>query len=184
MLSLATDIEGHPDNAAPALFGGVQCAVVAAGRIHRLTVEAPSLPAVVLFVPSFEMSTREARAVLAPTVSRNDAVFNLSRAALLVGALVSGRFDLLGVATEDRIHQPARSTIFPLLPALLDAARGAGAFGAWLSGAGSTIASFADDAHATAVAAAMEDCARSAGLDGRTLITSVDLAGASFSHVQ
>lgn len=179
VLELATEIEGHPDNAAPAVFGGLQAAVRdERGAVHHVPVPVPAFPRVVLFVPDFPMPTHEARRVLPTTVSRHDAVFNLSRTALLVAALAAGRDELLGVATEDALHQKPREAIFPAMPALFRAAREAGALAAWLSGAGSTVAAFAREERAEAVAAALARAARDAGLTGLARVTTVDTRGA------
>jgi homoserine kinase len=184
ILDLATEIEGHPDNAAPAVFGGLQCAVLQDGRVHRVAVTMPSCPSVALYIPNFEMSTHKARAVLPSAYSRSDAVYNLSRATLLVAALAAGRTDVLGVATDDRWHQPARAQIFPALPSLIEAARNAGAFGAWLSGAGSTVAAFAEASRVGEVAEAMAARARELGVSGRARVTEVDVTGASWTRVK
>lgn len=188
VLALATEMEGHPDNAAPAVFGGLQAAVHARdGAVHRATVAcaAPAgLPRVALFVPDFTMATREARAVLPATLSRADAVFNLSRTALLVAALAGGHDALLAIGTEDALHQrPRAQALFPALYTLFDAARAAGALGAWLSGAGSTVAAFARPARAQAVADAMAAAARAQGISGRPLVATVDDAGAAVDAV-
>jgi homoserine kinase len=150
--------------------------------VHHIAVPGAPLPAVALFVPDVPMSTTRARGVLAATVSRHDAVYNVSRTALLVAAAAAGRHDLFAIATGDALHQRARESILPSMGVVLEAARSAGAMGAWLSGAGSTMAAFARDAaHARAVANAMEHAARGAGSTGRTIVTTVASEGA---HVQ
>ena len=180
VLALATEIEGHPDNAAPAVFGGLQVAVLDAKQaVHRVTVPVPVFPTVALFIPDFPMATHAARAVLPTSLTRQDTVFNLSRTALLVAGLAAGRFDVLAVATEDALHQRPRSTIFPALPGLIAAALAAGAHGAFLSGAGSTVAAFAPEKKAGAIADAMALCARELGLSGRAMVTRVATSGAS-----
>lgn len=129
-------LEGHGDNAAPSVFGGVQ--LVAGPVVHRIEVRLDA--ELVLWVPDAETLTDESRACLPPTVERGDAVFNLSRTALLVCALAEGRGDLLRVATEDRLHQPARLAASPGSRSALRAALDAGALGAWLSGSGPSVA--------------------------------------------
>ena len=179
VLALATEIEGHPDNAAPAVFGGLQSSVLSSeGKVYRATVPSNALPYVALFIPDFPMPTREARAVLPASLSRTDAVFNVSRAALLVAAIASGRDDLLAVATEDALHQRPREAIFPAMPTLIKAARDAGALGAWLSGAGSTVAAFARAEHAASVAESMARKAGELGIAGRALAVPADIHGA------
>ena len=184
ILAIATEIEGHPDNAAPAIFGGLQASVVSAQRVSTVGVPVPSFPSVVLFIPDFEMSTHEARAVLPGTVSRADAVFNISRTALLIAALVAQKLDHLDVATQDALHQRPREKLFPAMPQLFAAARRAGALGVWLSGAGSTIASFAAATNATEVARALDQAAHGAGVSGRACVATVDVRGAGWEALQ
>src|SRR5207302_5794411 len=102
-------------------------------------VDMPHPPGIALFIPNRVMSTHEAREVLPDTVSRADAVFNTGRSALLLAALAGGDFAVLRRAMEDRLHQPYRAALFPELPRLIEAALDAGAAGAALSGAGSTV---------------------------------------------
>ncbi|MDE3230122.1 MAG: homoserine kinase, partial [Chloroflexota bacterium] len=106
--------------------------------------------------------------------------FNLSRVALLLGALQTGRFEALGAAMDDRIHQPYRASVFPALPALLAAAREAGAHGACLSGGGSSLLALVS-AEAERVATALADAAATAGVGGRTLIADISRRGAAVS---
>jgi homoserine kinase len=183
LLALATELEGHPDNVAPALFGGLQVAVNDGARVHRVEVNVPSMPQVVVFIPPFKMPTREARAVLPPVVSMESAVYNIGRAALLVAALGAGRFEALVEATKDRLHQPPRTQIFAAMPALIEAARDAGALGAWLSGAGSTVAAFArtvEQAHKIAHAFISES--ERQGVGGVSKILAVDKFGATIER--
>lgn len=101
-------ISGHTDNLAPCIYGGVQVGVYADDRWQTQSVPVPIGLRCVIFVPSTPMSTAEARALLPNKVDREDAVFNLSRTALLVLAFSTGRLELLRTATEDRLHQPYR----------------------------------------------------------------------------
>ncbi len=182
VLALATELEGHPDNAAPGVFGGLQSSVMADGVVHRLTVPVKSMPSIALFIPGFEMKTRDARAVLPDTLSRADAVFNISRTALLVAALASGDTTTLDIATRDVLHQPARTKLFPAMPMLFSAARTAGAYGVWLSGAGSTLAAFASDHLVRSVAEAMASAARAQGITGRAVVTRMARHGALWTR--
>jgi homoserine kinase len=177
MLVLGAGLEGHADNMAPALFGGLRV-VVRDGDGYR-HIAAPLAPGlrVVLFVPDFEMPTGESRKLLPATLSKEDAVHNIGRAALLVAALARGEWDALDLATQDRLHQPARAKIFPALPDIFAAARAAGALCAYLSGGGSTIAAFAVE-HEERIAAAMKDAGAARGYGGRTVITAPSDAGA------
>ena len=177
MLVLGAGLEGHADNMAPALFGGLRV-VVRDGDGYR-HIAAPLAPGlrVVLFVPDFEMPTGESRKLLPLTLSKEDAVHNIGRAALLVAALARGEWDALDLATQDRLHQPARAKIFPAMPDIFAAATAAGALCAYLSGGGSTIAAFAVE-HEDGIAAAMKGAATARGYSGHTLITAPSDAGA------
>lgn len=177
MLTLGANLEGHADNMAPALFGGLRV-VVRDGESY-LHVAAPIAPGlkVVLFVPDFDMPTGESRKLLPTSLSRDDAVHNIGRAAMLVAALGRGQWDALELATQDRSHQPARSLLFKAMPDIFAAAKDAGALCAYLSGAGSTIAAFAID-HEERIARAMMQCGISRGYPGRTMITEPSEVGA------
>ncbi len=163
LLARAVAAEGHPDNAAAALYGGV--VAVVGSEVHRLP--APKLD-IALFVAETPVATEEARRILPPMYSRDDAVFNAARLALLVRVLHTGRWSLLGDALDDRLHQPYRARIYPWLMPAIAAARGAGAYGAALSGAGPSVVAFAPRGTGPAVAEAM---ARAAGIPGRVLVT-------------
>lgn len=177
LLGLAVELEGHADNVAPALFGGFQIAVRDGDRVLHLGAPLPAGLKAVLFVPELRMPTRESRRLLPRSLSRADAVHNIGRAALLVAALSQGRFGLLDAATQDRLHQPARSQLFPAMPAIFDAARAAGAHCAYLSGGGSTICALAT-ANEQAVADAMLEAARQREVSGETIITAPTERGA------
>jgi len=132
----AATIEGHPENVAAALLGG---AVICAPGMPARHIEVPDELRCVLFIPALELSTQEARRVVPGDFPRADAVFNASRCAMIVRALMSGDLGDLGAAMEDRWHQPQRAALMPWLPAIIAAARAAGAHGAALSGAGPSV---------------------------------------------
>jgi homoserine kinase len=179
VLKVAVEMEGHPDNVLPSLRGGLQVAVrEESGRILSCPVPLGAPIRAALFIPDEELSTSAARAVLPREVPLRDAVFNLSRAALLVAALAAGRLDLLGEAMNDRLHQPARSTLLPWLPALLAEARAAGAAGAALSGAGTTVCALCAPEMAPAVVRALSQAAASRGVQGRSEVVEVAVPGA------
>ncbi|MDP9236249.1 MAG: homoserine kinase [Chloroflexota bacterium] len=178
MLALGAGLEGHPDNMAPALFGGLRVVVrTGDGYVHLAARLAPGLK-VVLFIPDFEMPTGEGRKLLPETVSKDDAVHNIGRALLLVTALANGNWAALDVATQDRLHQPARTRIFPAMPEIFAAAKQAGALCAYLSGAGSTIAAFTLEDEER-IARAMMQRAIALGYPGHTTVTAPSDAGAS-----
>ena len=177
LLALGAELEGHADNMAPALFGGLQIVVRDAGRWQRLAVPLAAGLKVVLFVPDFEMPTQESRRQLPQKLNREDAVFNVGRATMLVAALAQGRWDLLDSATQDRLDQPARAEIFPPMIEIFAAAKEAGAHAAYLSGGGSTIAALATE-HEERIARLMQQAAIARGYSGSTIITEPSAQGA------
>jgi homoserine kinase len=142
-LAIATELEGHPDNAAAALLGGFTIASHGESPA-AIRFDAPRDLRAVLFIPDLRRSTRAMRAALPESVPLADAVANLQRVALGVAGLATGRPDFLRQLTIDRLHEPYRAAVYPQLPQLLAAARAAGALGACLSGAGSTVIAFVD----------------------------------------
>ncbi len=177
LLALGAELEGHPDNMAPALLGGLQVTLQDGDGWLHMQVPLPDGLKVVLFVPDFEMPTQESRRRLPRRLSRSDAVFNVGRAALLVGALAQGRWELLDAATQDRLHQPARAGLFPALPDIFEAAKEAGAHAAYLSGGGSTVAAFATGG-AQRIARRMRQAANERGYTGRSMVTEPSEQGA------
>ncbi len=179
IMELAVSQEGHPDNVAAALHGGL--AVTVWDREARSVVGLP-VPVGLRFavlVPDLEASTAAARAALPPTYSGADAVYNVSRVALLLAALQRERWDLLGVAMGDRLHQPYRArALFPWLDRVFAAALTGGALGVALSGAGPSVLAVAPEGTAAAVAGVMRDALASEGLSGRSLVLAADPAGA------
>ena len=180
LLEMATQIEGHPDNVAPALMGGLVAAARGESGVAAVRVEVKVWPQFVAWIPDAELSTSRARAVLPDRVSRADAIYNLSRAALLVAALSAGHWDVLGEALNDRLHQNQRAPLVPGFAEISAAAREAGAAGATLSGAGPTILAWiAPASDADKVKGAMEGAAHSAGVAGRALVLKASESGAA-----
>ncbi|MCD4549658.1 homoserine kinase [Schaalia sp. lx-260] len=153
MLDIATELEGHPDNVAPALYGGATIAWMENGRPGMVSVGVPQRLQPVVFIPDFELSTSRARAALPATVPHGDASYNVSRAALLtallgtnlVASASGGRMspdfhELLMIATDDRLHQEQRRSNMEPSLALVDWLRAAG-IAAVVSGAGPTVIS-------------------------------------------
>jgi homoserine kinase len=139
LLDLVTALEGHPDNAAPATFGGFTVAGRVADAVRCIAFPVPSSARFVALIPRFEVKTSEARTLVPDSLSRVDTVHNLNRAALITAAFASGNLEALRDLFEDRIHQPYRRKLIPQLNAVIRAGEGAGAIGGWLSGSGSTI---------------------------------------------
>ncbi len=181
ILQIASEIEGHPDNVTPALYGGFRIAVNHNGRIISAPVPIPEGLEAVLFIPDVPMPTEEARGILPPEIPRTDAVHNVGRAALLVQAFTSGDLSLLDIATGDVLHQPARQAIFPAMKNMFRAAMAVGALGVFLSGAGSTVLALARDKEFT-IGYEMADAAAKSGIEGQVKITKPVSQGAQVVH--
>jgi homoserine kinase len=151
ILRAGTDLEGHADNVAASLLGGV----VAVADGHPVRVPLGCDLEVVVWVPSRETATATARRQLPDEVSFDDAVFNVGRASLLMAALAAGDTAALRIATQDRLHQDRRLAAVPETRAAIDAALDAGAYCAWLSGSGPSAAAFVDPARSAHIAAAL-----------------------------
>ncbi|MGC8787953.1 MAG: homoserine kinase [Anaerolineae bacterium] len=177
LLRLATKLEGHPDNVAPALLGGLVIVVQDEKQLVYDKIATPPDLEAALFVPQFPMPTAEARKVLPDQISRRDVVYNLGRVALLIAAFVNGHYDLLDIATRDRLHQPYREAIFPAMSAFFNAAREAGALGVFLSGAGSSILALCRS-NASAVAQSMAEMGQKLSIAGQTMVVPITSQGA------
>lgn len=177
VLLVATELEGHADNVAPALFGGFQVVVQDGCGVSRVELPLPPDLEAVVLLPDLDMPTDESRKLLPRQISRADAVYNVGRAALLVAAVATGRLDALRVATQDRMHQPARAQLFPALFDVIEAALAAGALCAYLSGGGSAVLALTTGG-ASAVGEAMLAAAAARGTSGRYLVTAPRACGA------
>jgi homoserine kinase len=184
VLRIATQIEGHPDNVAPALLGGLVASIALEDRVEAVRIDPPRDVLVVAWIPERKLPTSEMRRVLPDAVPRADAIANLARVAVGVAGLASGRADVLGLLTQDRLHEPYRAAVYPELPELVAAARGAGALGACLAGAGSTVVAFVDaidEAAPDRVGAAFRATAARLGQPGRLQVVRPSLTGARVS---
>ena len=166
VLDCVTVLEGHRDNAAAALLGGL--AICAPGAAAERMAVSDELRAV-LFIPDRPFPTNESRLAVPKEFGRDDAIFNASRCALLVRALALGDHAALGVAMEDRWHQDARFALIPGGRSILDSARAAGASGAALAGAGPSIMALTA-LDTTPIEAAMQAAAAAAGVAGVTMV--------------
>jgi homoserine kinase len=179
ILELATVSEGHADNAAAAVYGGLCVVATVEGQPRAIRIDPPRELLAALYIPDKHLSTAAMRAALPEYVPFADAVHNVGAATLAVAALSQGRLDLLAPGTVDRLHEPYRAAAYPELPELIEAATAAGAQGACMSGAGPTVIAFSDDAVAAAtIAAAMERRAQALELSGRAVVHAVREEGA------
>jgi homoserine kinase len=194
IFELGGELEGHPDNVAPATFGGFT--VVRNDRFPAVMSRRLPKPSLlgstvqhfsvsprlhfVLFIPEIEVRTSVARKILPSKILRAAAVDNCAKACALTAAFVSRDYEQLRGVFRDQLHQPFRTRLIPFLPRLVAAAEEAGALGAFLSGSGSTIAAVTLRAPQK-IAAAM---AQAANTPGRTIITHADNRGARISNLK
>ena len=178
LLRIASEVEGHADNVAAALYGAFTVALPNEGGPVATRLVFPRTWRICLLIPGRPLSTEEARAVLPAQVSRDDAVFNVAHAAALIAAVMRSDGALLALAMVDRLHQAARTELVPALGEIIAAAREAGAFGAALSGAGPSVLAVAPARLAARVVSAMEEAAATAGVPGRGRVVRVRAAGA------
>ena len=169
LYALAWRMEGHGDNVGAALYGGAVLAVPQVPEPIRLLTHADLDLVAVVFVPVVTGATWAARAALPATVPHTDAAFNVAAIGGLVLGFHTGDRRLIAAGMHDRLHEPYRARLFPHLVPLAAAARGAGALGACLSGAGPSVLALAEDADAPAVAAALRTAARQHGVQGEVL---------------
>ncbi|HTG45022.1 MAG TPA: homoserine kinase [Verrucomicrobiae bacterium] len=156
LLDLVTELEHHPDNAAPALFGGFTIAGMIGSGVRCLPFPVKNPARFVALIPRFELSTEAARKLVPETFSKADTVHNLNRTAFISAAFASGKYGVLRGMFEDRVHQPYRERLLPQLSKVIQNGERAGAVGGWLSGSGSTIMCLATARTARPVATAMQ----------------------------
>ena len=191
LLNMASEIEGHPDNVAPALYGGIQLGIHTGERWMTERVNLPPGLQCVCFIPDVIGKTSTARGVLSDTITRKEAVFNIGRVAWLINALASNNIDQLRYGVEDALHQPQRgAAVYPHLYPIIRAAEEAGASAAYLSGAGPTVMAITSGASGdiftqrakervdSKVAEAMLAAAAKCGTIGQVFITAPSEQGA------
>lgn len=185
ILKLAIETEGHPDNVAPAMLGGLVASIVYEERVISLKLPAQANRApihVTVVQPDFDFPTQQARAILPRQVERKDAVYNISRAVLVTEALRTGDLDLLSKAMSDMLHQPYRLPLIPGAQAAMQAGRQAGASAVALSGAGPSLIAFSSKEQ-PGIGAAMQRAFEAAGLTARIFELETSSEGAEVSIV-
>jgi homoserine kinase len=177
LLNIVCELDGHPDNAAPALLGGLVIGTLTPEGVSAVRLEPTDLK-VVVAVPDFAVSTTASRRALPDSISHRDAVFNVGRSGLLLGALATGEYELLRVAMQDRLHQPYRSHLVPGFEDVVEAALAKGAYGACLSGSGPSVLAFSPELGTRRIATAMQLAFERRGVEARSWALNVDLGGA------
>lgn len=180
LLQFATAIEGHPDNVAPAIYGGFTISATTRGDVECFTLIPKMRLKLVVAVPDFPLSTKKAREVLPKEVSMQDAINNISRAAMMTAALCKGNEKFLRNVFDDALHQPYRASLIPGMYDVFGAAKKAGALGASLSGAGPCLIAYClQRRHVEeAVGQAMKETFAQHGVHADILIMDLDTRGA------
>ena len=181
LLEMAATIEGHPDNVAAAVLGGMQLVISdkteEGSRLYTVPINVPPELHAVVFVPQVRIATEDARAVLPEKVTMADAVHNMGRVGLLVASMATNHPEYLAIATQDLLHQPYRQPLFPAMKVIFKAALDAGALGVFLSGSGSTVLALTQGREMT-VAYEMAEAARQASVEGNVSVTQPTVRGA------
>ena len=176
LLRICSDLEGHPDNVVPSLLGGLSVSGERSGAIVYQTFNVPVDIKAIVAIPEFTLDTKVARGVLPESISMEDAVYNLCSVGLLIGGMVTGDYGLLREGMADRLHQPYRQHLVPGLAEVIEAALGAGAHGAALSGAGPTAIALATEDH-EGIGQAMIDAFARNDVNGLYRVLAVDNDG-------
>lgn len=180
ILDFAVEREGHPDNITASLLGGLTVAVVDKKNVKAVKLSPPEDLRVVMAIPDYTLSTKEAREVLPQNLDLKSAIYNVSRSSLLVAAVATGKLDMLNVAMQDLLHQPHRAKLIPGFEDVCNSAIQAGALSAALSGAGPSIAAYCITSE-DQIANVMIDAFAENGLNAEAKILEVDSAGATVS---
>lgn len=178
LLEMAVEIEGHPDNVAPALLGGMVVAIVDENKTYYDKVNIKSGIKFVSIIPNFRLSTEKARSVLPKEISLKDGVYNVSRAALMVACFSSGKYELIKYACKDAFHQNYRSKLIPGFEEVYNKSYELGALACYLSGAGPTIMAIIDEKDER-FSNKLREFLRIKGLEWDILELSLDDAGAT-----
>jgi homoserine kinase len=183
LLKIATEIEGHPDNVTPAIYGGITLTIMNGNNlIPRILTTNPRFRAVVV-IPDLLVETEKAREILPSSVPRKDVIFNSSRVGLLVDAFINQEYNLLSIATQDKIHQNQRASLIPGMPKALASAVQSGAYGAALSGSGPTLLAFCPSGSEQLVGKNMQKALADNSIESTCLTLDIDSDGAILTSV-
>ncbi len=178
LFQMAVSLEGHPDNIAPALFGGFTVSLKNKGEYYTSKIIPAKELKAVAAIPSFPLSTKKTRKSLPKEVPFHDAVFNIGRAAALVNAIENGEWTMFSLALEDKLHQSYRFSLIPGAQSVVHAAKKAGALGAVLSGSGPTILAFTIEENCDKIGRAMQKAFAHYSVTSDYRILYTDLQGA------
>ena len=142
ILNIANEIEGHPDNVTPALVGSITASVILGDTVEYKKIIPPDMIDTIVLIPEYEMSTNEARKILPKTYDRQDCIYNISRASLLIMAMITSDYELLSKVVDDKIHQPYRKSLIKEYDFFENIMKSNGALATFISGSGSTLMAF------------------------------------------
>ena len=179
LLDIAAEIEGHPDNVSPALLGGFTANAMEEKNVRYVKADVSENLVFAAFVPPFELKTADARAVMPKEVSMKDSVFNLSRSAVLSASFLSGKYENLKIACDDKLHQPYRLPLIPGGEKIIEESYKNGALAAYISGAGSTMMAIFDCEKEKAEEIAKEILSSAEFLGWKYFILNADNSGAT-----
>lgn len=177
LFELATELEGHPDNVAPALFGGITVSAIISDRVEYVSFMPNFDLKLVVAIPDFYLPTKKARAVLKQEVSLKDAIFNIGHSSMIVAALCQGKVEALKGVFEDKLHQPYRAELIPGMYDVFEAANKMGALGTTISGAGPTLISYTLS-NAEQIGQSMIEVFAKNNINAKYLILDIDNKGA------
>ena len=178
LLDFATALDGHPDNVAASLLGGLVVSTMQDTRVHSIQLDCDSNLRVVVAIPDFSLSTKAARSVLPQIVDFADAIHNVSRSSMLVAAIATGKLEMLSLAMADRLHQPYRTSLIPGFDDVAESAMRAGALSVALSGAGPSVAAYCTTS-THEVGSQMSQAFRRHQISCDIKVLSIDAAGAT-----
>ncbi|QGU93885.1 homoserine kinase [Clostridium bovifaecis] len=144
IINAAVEIEGHPDNIVPAVVGGMVISLVECGKVIYSKIKVPEDLSIAVIIPNFKLSTEASRAVLPKSYSREECVFNISRASMLVNAMNNCELDKLRISVQDKIHQDYRKDLIRNIDDIFREAQEQGSLAEFISGSGSTLVSIID----------------------------------------
>lgn len=183
ILELAVKLEGHPDNVTPALFGGFCISAMEKERVSFKSIKIKNSHKFAAIIPDYFVATKKSRAVLPEKFLKEDAVFNISRAALLTAALATGDYSLLKTGVQDRMHQDYRKEYIAGMDEIFEQTYSAGANAVYLSGSGPTIIAIIDD-EIKDFKVKMEDFFSKSNLSWRCKVLTIDNVGTTVQYVE
>jgi homoserine kinase len=183
VLDQSFTIETHPDNITPSLVGGLTVSMIDNGHVSYIKLIPPSDLKTVILIPDRPLDTGSARKVVPQQFSREDMIFNIRGAGMIMAALATGQLGHLALAMRDRLHQPYRAPLLPGMMEIFQAALDSGSPGVALSGAGSGIFAFAYSHNETAIGEAMRTAAARFGMNAYNLYLSIDNVGVRILNV-